>query len=487
MISTEKQGMTAFWRNDVARIALQKGDYELCNGAYATLRGSSLQVSTGPDVWSYSLFFRLDANNAIPDTQRAWTAAVHLTVEAGRIGVGVLGEDLTQYLLPEQYVSAQGRSIIVYVDLASGAKVLMFRNAGNNGRSSFRLERIEAIAAEDRPDRVWERAEAAHKESVEIPFLDADWDGAHNLPDRPVLPFVSRFRPRYPFEMPFDLLVMSARSLKNAYLTYKKTPIALFPLIQDVLGIDRPVYWDVGANTGVSTVQIGLLLQRSGGKVIAFECEPDNVFALQKMFTINGLNDSLVVPLALSESNSILKLNLNTPQVQAGGTAASASLGNLAGLGLHTLMDPLNESVGVWGTYVTSISVLALRADFLVDNGIVPRPDYVFIDAAMFEDRIVSGMEGLFSASDKPVAVLIEQTPGSASGDASTKVQGTFIGRYLAGCGYDNITLERYPLSRFDKRHLGSYFMSLFYLPAVLPAAVARQLAGQVKTQLNHF
>ena len=77
---------------------------------------------------------------------------------------------------------------------------------------------------------------------------------------------------------------------------------------------------------------------KRSGQVVAFECEPDNVFSLQKNFQINKLNNSIVLPIALGEKNSINQLNLNN-SLFTNNIKKDNRVHNFSGLGVHTLKD----------------------------------------------------------------------------------------------------------------------------------------------------
>ena len=51
-----------------------------------------------------------------------------------------------------------------------------------------------------------------------------------------------------------------------------------------------------------------------------------------------------------------------------------------------------------------------LTADYLVESRILSVPNYIFIDAAFYEQDIIKGMKNLLMNKSKPTAILIEQT-----------------------------------------------------------------------------
>ena len=58
---------------------------------------------------------------------------------------------------------------------------------------------------------------------------------------------------------------------------------------------------------------------------------------------------------------------------------------NFSGLGVHTLKDKKNNNVKIWGNYKSKINILMLTADYLVESRILSVPNYIFIDAAFYE------------------------------------------------------------------------------------------------------
>ena len=88
-------------------------------------------------------------------------------------------------------------------------------------------------------------------------------------------------------------------------------------------------------------------------------------------------------------------------------------------------------------------------------------------------------------SKSKPAAVLIEQTPGGASGDKSNKQKNTFIAKKLNEFGYEILEIENYSLKKFNKRHIGNYFMSLFYNPKLIDKNKIYRLQSNIKSNLD--
>ena len=59
--------------------------------------------------------------------------------------------------------------------------------------------------------------------------------------------------------------------------------------------------------------------------------------------------------------------------------------------------------------------------------------------------------EKSFMNKSKPAAILIEQTPGGASGDRSNKLKNTFIAKELYKFGYKSLEIENYSLKNLTK------------------------------------
>jgi FkbM family methyltransferase len=435
-----------------------------------------LKIQTNNKIWDNSIIVPL---NYIGIKKNSFLK-IKCSVLSGKIGIGLVGDNFSKYLFNETYVDKKSDSNI-QIPVNTKSKNLIIRNVSNN-ISKYKLYKIKNIS-EKESQKLSSFSNLENKNIEEI-FLSKNWTSAKNLIDEPILPFISKFKPNFPFEESFKIFVTSAKSLKNCYFDYKKTPLLIFPILQKILKIKKPIYWDIGANLGASTIQIAKKIKKNSGQVVAFECEPDNFFSLQKNFQINELNDSIVLPIALGKKNSINQLNLNN-SLLLNHKNQKNMVYNFSGLGLHTLKNKKNNNVNIWGKYKSKINILMMTADYLVESKILSTPNYIFIDAALYEQDIVKGMKNILQNKSKPAAILIEQTPGGASGDKSSKIENTFIAKELSHYGYRALEIENYNLKKFNKRHIGNYFMSLFYNLEMIDKKIIDRLQIDIKSDLD--
>lgn len=435
-----------------------------------------LLVQTNKIIFANSLIIPLDNL----DLKNNFFLEIKCSVLIGKIGIGVVGSNFSKYLFNEMFVDKKSDfKIEIPINLKS--KNLIIRNVTSK-ISKYKIYDIKPISNKDSQN--YSSLSNSKNKNIEKFFLDKNWTSAKNLVDEPTVPFTSKFKPNFSFEESFKIFVTSARSLKNCYFHYKKTPLVIFPSLQKILRLKKPIYWDVGANLGASTIQIAKKIHKDSGQIVAFECEPDNFFSLQKNFQINKLSNSIILPIALGEKNSINQLNLNN-SLFTHHKKKGNEVYNFSGLGLHTLKDKKKNNVNIWGKYKSKINILMLTADYLVESRILSVPNYIFIDAALYEQDIIKGMKNLLLGKSKPAAILIEQTPGGASGDKSSKLKNTFIAKELHKFGYKTLEIENYSLKNFNKRHIGNYFMSLFYNSKLIDKNIIYRLQNDIKSNLD--
>ena len=435
-----------------------------------------LLIQTNKIIWDNSLIIPLDNL----DLKKNSFLEIKCSVLTGKIGIGVVGSNFSKYLFNEMLLDKKS-DFKIEIPINIKSKNLIIRNVTNE-ISKYKVYDIKPISIKDSQNL--SSLSNSKNKNIEKFFFNKNWTSAKNLIDEPTVPFISKFKPNFSFEENFKIFVTSARSLKNCYFDYKKTPLAIFPILQKLLKLKKPIYWDIGANLGASTIQIAKKIQIDSGQVVAFECEPDNVFSLQKNFQINKLSNSIVLPIALGEKNSINQLNLNN-SLFINDKKEGNKVYNFSGLGLHTLKDKKKNNVNIWGKYKSKINILMLTADYLVESRILSAPNYIFIDAALYEQDIIKGMKNLLLSKSKPAAILIEQTPGGASGDKSNKLKNTFIAKKLDEFGYQILEIENYSLKKFNKRHIGNYFMSLFYNPKLIDKNKIYRLQNDIRSDLD--
>lgn len=80
-------------------------------------------------------------------------------------------------------------------------------------------------------------------------------------------------------------------------------------ILQVFVGLIRPgsVILDIGANVGLYSL-LGSELTGPGGRILAFEPEPNTCAALKKNLSLNGINNVTTLPMALSDRNGMVEL-----------------------------------------------------------------------------------------------------------------------------------------------------------------------------------
>jgi FkbM family methyltransferase len=139
------------------------------------------------------------------------------------------------------------------------------------------------------------------------------------------------------------------------------------------------VLWDIGANVGLYSCYAAA---RQGCRVFAFEPSVFNLELLARNIHLNGLTDRVtIVPLALSDSLAVSKLNLSN--TEWGG--ALSTFGRAYGHDGHSL-----QKVFEFGTVGLSMldAVEALR---------LPRPDYIKMDVDGIEHLILRGGQAVLT------------------------------------------------------------------------------------------
>jgi len=138
--------------------------------------------------------------------------------------------------------------------------------------------------------------------------------------------------------------------------------------------------YDIGANTGFYTI---LAAKRVGatGQVVAFEPEGQNFARLQSNVLINGLDNVIACPFAISDRNGSELLRLHSSD---------------AGEGAHALV----SDGGNWRVFL-------LRLDTAVDMFDLPVPSHIKIDVEGHEEAVLAGMSTCLS-SERLRTVMVE-------------------------------------------------------------------------------
>ena len=135
------------------------------------------------------------------------------------------------------------------------------------------------------------------------------------------------------------------------------------------------VFFDIGANTGIYSIYAGI--QKSKLKVFAFEPSATNLALLSRNIFLNNLSKRISI-VQLPLSNQKLQLNtMNEGFVDEGGS-----------------MNSYGVSHGFDGKKYNPINkyrLLGTSIDFLIDQKIIPKPNYIKLDVDGIEHLILSG------------------------------------------------------------------------------------------------
>lgn len=152
-------------------VATQTG---LAHGTASIRReDNALVFETPPDRWSYAVSFDL------PPLPPPWVAEVTMAAEVGRIGVGCVNADLSQYVSGEVFCDASDGTAVcrILVD-TDGARHLVIRN-GTEGKAIGRIRRIQLRSISD-----YSRAEVKRLQAARYSY----WHYAFDLGDGVVVP-----------------------------------------------------------------------------------------------------------------------------------------------------------------------------------------------------------------------------------------------------------------------------------------------------------
>lgn len=148
--------------------------------------------------------------------------------------------------------------------------------------------------------------------------------------------------------------------------------------------------WDIGANVGLYSLYAA---KARRAKVFAFEPSIFNLEILGRNIALNELtNQILIVPTALSDQSGFAKMNHSTTEWG----------GALSSFGVDFGAD--GEALPTEIAYQT----LGMRADELVDSGLLPQPDHIKIDVDGIEHIILRGASELLK-NTKSVLVEINE------------------------------------------------------------------------------
>lgn len=276
------------------------------------------------------------------------------------------------------------------------------------------------------------------------------------VPKVQLIPGYSELLPKYSFETDIKYPYNSVSEIWRASFQYKKLPLKLFSNIQSKLKVSNPIYWDIGANTGISALQLAKKFSKYDGKVVAFECEPENYVSLINAKFLNKFENFDPFPIAFTkESSGTISLNLNSFLNKFD------KLKPLSGTGKHTIKDMSSVSLKN-SNYSNKCNVLSLSVDSFLSIFKQNAPTYIFIDAAFAEEDIMFGMEKLLKNSkNSPLAILVEYTPLYIHQKKFKNFEDTPLFNYMKNFEYS------YEIPINDESNTGHYYMVLFVKKSV--------------------
>ena len=141
------------------------------------------------------------------------------------------------------------------------------------------------------------------------------------------------------------------------------------------------VYYEIGANVGMSVILAGkMLLDR--GSVYAFEVEPTNYKRLIENIVINDLPNTVALPFGIGDKCALMPFFINERHLVDDQPRV--------GEGLHSFHTH-EEMVG-WHSPKHSFMACMFPLDHLIENLSLPLPTHLFIDAFGSEHEIIEGM-----------------------------------------------------------------------------------------------
>jgi len=129
--------------------------------------------------------------------------------------------------------------------------------------------------------------------------------------------------------------------------------------------------WDVGANIGLYSVYAA----KRGLHVFAFEPSPLNLRSLTDNFYLNNIQNATIIPLPLNNKVEIAQLD---------------SSQDFEGASQATFMHEVDQ-FGKTIRPSTSFKTIGVSIDWIVDQGLVPCPDYIKLDVDGIEHFILQG------------------------------------------------------------------------------------------------
>lgn len=158
---------------------------------------------------------------------------------------------------------------------------------------------------------------------------------------------------------------------------------------------NNSIFFDIGANNGNYSIYASAV-HSNIDKVYAFEPSILNTRVLARNISINKLQDKIkIIQLPLCDKNFEI-LNMSESTFEEGGALNSFGVNY--------------NSLGKIQNIENKYSILGSSLDFLLQNNVIPIPDYMKIDVDGIEHLILSGAKNMLKNS-KIKSILIELYP----------------------------------------------------------------------------
>lgn len=200
--------------------------------------------------------------------------------------------------------------------------------------------------------------------------------------------FISKIRVGRKSDSSFLITIKTSHEYNRAVTFYDKEPEMLEWLNSlPTYGLDKFVFWDIGANIGIYSLYTAMRYPDS--KIYCFEPEANNFCSLCNNIYINKLSNVYPYQVGMSDKSAFTDLNIS---VMAAG-AGAASVGSAY---KFVSSAPLFRQ----GIYSTSLNDLYV-------NKLLPTPNFIKIDVDGHERQILNASDKFLKSNDV-LAIMIE-------------------------------------------------------------------------------
>jgi FkbM family methyltransferase len=177
------------------------------------------------------------------------------------------------------------------------------------------------------------------------------------------------------------------------------------------LSVKNKSVYDVGAHVGITTLFFAKAVGE-GGRVIAFEPNPENYGILQENLRLNSSRNVRIFQIGLGNRTR---------------TESLVALRSASGMGT---IDHEIQSVIIREPHII-FNVKICSLDQCVREFRIPPPDFVKIDVEGAEYEVLQGMENTITKNKPPLLIEIHDLSSEQPGDKTKRIIA-----FLAGYGY---------------------------------------------------